>query len=211
MVRLAGLLLAGGTASRFGSDKALVAVGEETLLDRAAGCLRVACDGPVVVASGDGVARPGVGDRQVADRVAGGGPLSAIAAGLLDLRAGADRVAVLAVDHLAPSPDLLRLLADQPGRWSCALAEVGGRRQPLHAVWSTSIADEVVAAVDDGVRSVLRWLDQRDDVVVVGEEALRDAGIDLGAVDDVDRPEDLPEELQGDLPDEGSGPARPSV
>lgn len=189
---LAGLLLAGGRSRRFGSDKALAEVDGRSLLRRAEACLREVCEGPLVVASGDGRARPGVGDRQVADLVPDGGPLSAIGAGLADLHDDADRVAVLAVDHLDPSPALLRLLAEQPGRWSCALAEVGGRRQPLHAVWSTAVAGEVAIAVDAGVRGVLQWLDGRDDVVVVGEEALRAAGVPLVAIRDVDRPGDLP-------------------
>lgn len=188
---LAGLLLAGGRSRRFGSDKALAELGGRSMLHRAETCLREACDGPLVVASGDGRSRPGVGDRQVADLVPDGGPLSAIGAGLADLHDAADRVAVLAVDHVTPSPALLRLLADQPGRWSCALAEVGGRRQPLHAVWSTTVADEVAAAVDAGLRGVLQWLDGRDDVVVVPEAALVAAGIPPRATLDADTPEDL--------------------
>lgn len=192
MDALAGLLLAGGTSSRFGSDKALAVVDGMTLLDRAVACLRTVCDGPLVVASGDGTCRPGVGDRQVADRIADAGPLSAIAAGLADLCDDAERVAVLAVDHVAPSPDLLRLLAGRPGTWSVALAVVGGRRQPLQAVWSTAVAPTLARAVDDGERSVLRWLDGRSDVEVVPEQQLRAAGIPPTATRDVDRPDDLP-------------------
>lgn len=193
MGRLGGLLLAGGASRRFGTDKALVEVDGVTLLARAEQCLRTACDGPVVVASGDGADRPGVGDRQVADRVPGAGPLSAIAAGLGDLRGEVERVAVLAVDHLAPSADLLHLLAAQPGEWACALAEVDARLQPLHAVWSTSVADDVAAAVDRGELGVLQWLDGRDDVVVVPEAVLRTAGIPPAVAHDADVPGDLPQ------------------
>lgn len=189
---LGGLLLAGGTSSRFGRDKALARVQGETLLARAEHCLRTVCDGPVVVASGDGEARPGVGDRQVADRVRGAGPLSALAAGLEDLAANVEHVAVLAVDHVAPSADLLRLLATQPGTWSCAVAEVGGRLQPLHAVWSTHVAAELDAAVTAGERSVVAWLAARNDVVVVDEGVLRAAGIPVEVTADADTPGDLP-------------------
>lgn len=192
MGRLGGLLLAGGTSRRLGTDKALVEVGGVSLLARAEQCLRTVCDGPVVVASGDGEARPGAGDRQVADRVAESGPLSAIAAGLEDLRGEVERVAVLAVDHLAPSAALLRLLADQPGEWACAMAEVGGRRQPLQAVWSTRVADDVAATVDRGELGVLQWLDGRGDVVVVPEAVLRTAGIPPAVASDIDVPGDLP-------------------
>lgn len=188
---MAGLLLAGGASSRFGSDKALAEVDGTTLLDRAVACLRAACDGPVVVASGDGRGRPGIGDRQVADLVAGAGPLSAVAAGLADLRDEASHVAVLAVDHVAPSADLLGLLARQPGEWSVALPRVGGRWQPLHAVWTTATAPALAAAVVGGERSVLAWLRGRDDVLVVDEGVLLRAGISPTATRDVDRPEDL--------------------
>lgn len=189
---LGGLLLAGGRSRRFGSDKAVVEVGGTTLIDRAVACLRDACDGPVLVASGDGTSRPGVGDGQVADLVAGAGPLSAIGAGLAALGEVVPRVAVLAVDHVAPSADLLRLLAAQPGTWSCAVTEVGGRLQPLHAVWSTHVAGELDAAVAEGQRSVLTWLSGREDVVVVDEVALRVAGIPPEVTADADTPGDLP-------------------
>lgn len=190
--RLGGLLLAGGGSSRFGSDKALAEVDGATLLDRAEACLRAVCDGPVLVASGDGASRPGVGDGQVADLVAGAGPLSAIAAGLERLEGVAAHTAVLAVDHVSPSADLLRLLVAQPGAWSCAVAEVGGQLQPLHAVWSTHVADDLAAAVTAGERSVLGWLDERDDVIVVGEVALRVVGIPPEVTADADTPGDLP-------------------
>lgn len=189
---LAGLLLAGGRARRFGSDKALAEVDGETLLARAEACLRTACDGPVLVASGDGAARPGVGDGQVADLVPDAGPLGAIAAGLTALAEQVEHVAVLAVDHVRPSAQLLGLLAAQPGPWSCALAEVDGRLQPLHAVWSTTIAEELVAAVESGQRSVLDWLAGREDVVVVPPVLLRAAGVPLEAIVDADTPDDLP-------------------
>lgn len=191
---MGGLLLAGGRSSRFGSDKAVATVHGVTLLDRAVACLRAACDGPLVVASGDGRSRPGVGDRQVADLVTDGGPLSAIAAGLTALVDEVPRVAVLAVDHLDPSPDLLRLLAARHGgsSTSVALAEVDGRLQPLQAVWSTALAGDVVSAVRGGARSVVRWLEDRDDVLVVAADDLVRAGIQPSVIRDVDRPSDLP-------------------
>lgn len=188
---LGGVLLTGGRSSRFGEDKALVRVGGERLLDRALEALRDACDGPVVIANGDGTAVEGGEHRAVADVVAGAGPLAGIAAGLGALRGTCTAAAVLAVDHLAPSAALLRLLADARGDAECALAVVGGRPQPLHAVWRVDAADAIAAAVRAGERGVLRWLDGRA-VVRLGEEQLRRAGVDPGATRDVDEPGDLP-------------------
>lgn len=197
MQGLGGLLLAGGRSVRFGSDKAHAIVDGTTLLDRAVACLREVCDGPVLVASGDGTSRPGVGDEQVADRIPDAGPLSALAAGLDALSSRCDRVAVLAVDHLAPSPQLLGLLDAQPGVWDVALAIVGGRRQPLHAIWSTAVGPALADAVDDGQRSVLRWLDGRGGVVEIAEQELLAAGIRPSATGDVDTPDDLPPTRRG--------------
>ena len=109
--RLAGLVLAGGWARRFGSDKLLVEVEGVSLVDRAVAACRAVCDGPVLAASGDGRRRPGVADGQVADLVDDGGPLAAVAAGLCALRSH-EAVAVVAGDHVGPSPALLAVLAE---------------------------------------------------------------------------------------------------
>lgn len=192
MATLAGLVLAGGASSRFGADKALAVVDGVTLLDRAVACLRAVCDGPVVIASGDGRSRVGVGDRQVPDLVADAGPLSAIAAGLEDVREEARHVAVLAVDHVAPSAELFDLLAARAGSRACVAIERDGRLQPLHAVWSTAVADDLATAVEEGARGVIRWLRSRDDLEVVGDDELAAAGIDPVATVDADVPGDLP-------------------
>lgn len=196
--RLGGLVLAGGGSTRFGSDKALAVVDGTTLLDRAIACLREVCGGPVLVASGAGGSRYGVGDGEVADVDGAVGPLAGIAAGLEALADDTAAVAVLAVDHVTPSAALLRLLAaageEAPGPVSCALVEADGWPQPLHAVWSTTVADELGTAVRTGERSPTAWLARRDDVVVVGEATLQAAGIDPAVTQDVDAPDDLPDE-----------------
>jgi molybdopterin-guanine dinucleotide biosynthesis protein A len=76
---LTGILLAGGTSSRFGSPKALAEYEGETLVDRAWRLLGEVCDERLVVGPG-GLADPGTG------------PVAAIAAGL---RAATRDVAVV--------------------------------------------------------------------------------------------------------------------
>lgn len=191
--RLAGLVLVGGSSTRFGRDKALEVVDGRSLLEHAVACLRTVCDGRVLVASGDGRSRPGVADGEVADVRGARGPLAGIAAGLAALRTEAPAVAVLAVDHPAPSAALLRSLARRRGDAACALAVVDGWRQPLHAVWATAIAPTVVGAVADGVAGPLPFLDGRTDVVEVDAAELGAEAIDAAAATrDVDTPGDLP-------------------
>jgi molybdopterin-guanine dinucleotide biosynthesis protein A len=149
---LTGILLVGGTSSRFGSPKELAEYEGETLADRAWRLLGEVCDERLAVGPG-GVADPGTG------------PVAAIAAGL---RSAAHEVAVvIPVDMPLLSPAALRLLAGacrdaavaQAGPLPCAVArrtlpafETGERR--LRTVLDgldtarVELEDEVLANVN---------------------------------------------------------------
>jgi len=126
--RLTGLLLVGGSSSRFGSPKELAEYEGETLADRAWRLLGEVCDERLAVGRG-GLTDPGTG------------PVAAIAVGL---RAASHEVAVvIPVDMPLLTAPALRLLADacreaavaQAGPLPCAVArstlpafETGERR-----------------------------------------------------------------------------------
>ena len=126
--RLTGILLVGGSSSRFGSPKELAQFEGETLVDRAWRLLGEACDERLAVGR-DGLVDPGTG------------PVAAIAVGL---RAAAHELAVvIPVDMPLLTPDALRLLVAacrdaavaQAGPLPCAVArhtlsafETGERR-----------------------------------------------------------------------------------
>src|SRR5918912_556717 len=100
----AGLLLTGGASRRMGTDKALIEVGGQRLVDRAADVLSAVAD-PVVEVGPGWSHLPAVREDPP-----GSGPLAALAAGAAALRAaGHDGpVLVLAVDmHRVPA-ELLR-------------------------------------------------------------------------------------------------------
>ncbi|HWD09331.1 MAG TPA: molybdenum cofactor guanylyltransferase, partial [Actinomycetota bacterium] len=110
---LSGVILAGGGSRRMGRDKAVLVYEGEPLVVRVARRLASVCD-DVVVASGDGarLGDLGPGLAQVADALAGAGPLAGIVAGLEAARQAL--VAVVAVDM----PDLdTALLSDLASRW----------------------------------------------------------------------------------------------
>lgn len=151
MDALSGLVLAGGASRRMGTDKALIEVGGETLAARAVRTLRALCS-EVLVASGDGVRLPGVGDRQVADVLPGAGPLAGVVAGLD--AAAHDLVAVTAVDLPYASSAVLRLLACAGSGEPAVVPRVDGRLQPLHAVYARSAAGPLRAFLESGERSV---------------------------------------------------------
>jgi molybdenum cofactor guanylyltransferase len=118
---LSGILLVGGSSTRFGSPKALAELEGETLAERAWRLLGEVCDERIAVGRCDGLPFPTLAD-------AGTGPVAAIAAGL---GAAARKVAVvIPVDMPLLTPDALRLLARacrdaavaQAGPLPCAVA-----------------------------------------------------------------------------------------
>lgn len=126
------IVLAGGASSRMGGDdKALIDVGESTLLERALAAVRDAATVVVV-----GPVRPTT--REVVftrESPAGAGPAAALAQGLSVVRLG--RVVVVAVDVPFAAPAVGRLLAALPGHEAAMLVDSSGRRQPLLAAYDT--------------------------------------------------------------------------
>lgn len=160
---MSGVVLAGGASRRMGTEKAFVTVDGETFLQRTIGRLRRAGAAPVVVATGT-AGRLGPlpeADGEVADdeRHRGEGPLAGLLAALRT--SPAEHVAVLAVDLVDASPDLLRWLRDQwrPGDVALLPVDATGRPQPLHAVVGRVVAPAIADALAAGERRVLRVLE----------------------------------------------------
>lgn len=185
--RLSGVVLAGGASRRMGCDKALIDFGGEPLAARVARRLAEACD-DVVVASGDGRRLGWLGLAQVADAVPGAGPLAGIVAGLESARG--PLVAVVAVDMPYVHAGVLAALAQAWGGEPAVIPLVGGRLEPLHAVYCTSSAGDLRALLEAGQRSVreaLRVLGAR--VVPAADLAGGDPGCRFAL--SLNRPEDL--------------------
>ena len=118
---LTGILLVGGSSSRFGSPKALARLEGETLAERAWRLLGEVCAERIAVGRSDGLPLDTLEDP-------GTGPVAAIAAGLRN--ATHDVVVVVPVDMPLLTGEALRLLADacrdaavaQAGPLPCAVA-----------------------------------------------------------------------------------------
>ena len=143
---LTGILLVGGSSSRFGSPKELARFEGETLGERAWRLLGEACDEQLVVGPG-GLPDPGTG------------PVAAIAAGL---RAATRELAIVVpVDMPLLTPDALLLLARacrdaavaQNGPLPCAVA-----RSALPAF---ERGERRLRTVLDGLETVRVKLDER--------------------------------------------------
>lgn len=155
-----GVVLAGGLARRLGGrDKALVRLGGETLLARAAARLAPQCPaGLVVSANGDAdrlaTALPVLPDP-LPDRP---GPLAGLLAAL-DFAARRPDVALVltsAVDVPFVPADLARRLAAARSETGAAVAcaASGGRLHPVQALWPVTLRDDLRRALAAGERRV---------------------------------------------------------
>lgn len=138
-----GCVLAGGQASRFGSDKALAQLGGHTLLTRAVDALSGWCEHVVVVGREVAPAptlpdwpRPGMG------------PLGGIAAALhLARDEGYDAVLTCGVDSAVLPDNLPGLLGPAPAY----LAD-----QPVIGLWPVSAAETIAAILTSPGRHSMR-------------------------------------------------------
>ncbi|MBJ7593982.1 MAG: molybdenum cofactor guanylyltransferase [Candidatus Dormibacteraeota bacterium] len=184
---LAGLVLCGGRSRRMGSDKALLVVEGERLVDRAARRLGSVAD-PVLLACG---ARPLTvrGCRGITDAAGDCGPLAGIVAGL---RASPHALtAVVAVDMPWLDTELLARIADTWCTDEDALVPLSpSGLEPLHAVYARSALPAMEEALRDGrlrLRAVLEHLRVRmvDVAAVFGNERASRFAVNLNTSDDL--------------------------
>jgi nicotine blue oxidoreductase len=184
---IAGLVLAAGGGSRYGSPKALVRLHGRLLVERAAELLAAGgCDPVLVVlgAAADEVRAAAVLPGPVVlnpDWATGMG--SSLRAGLAALPAAADAVVVTLVDTPGLGPEAVRRLVAAGWATGAAQATYGGRRGHPVLLGRTVIRE--VAAAATGDRGAGPWL-------AAHPERVRLVPCDgTGDPRDVDVPDDL--------------------
>lgn len=171
---VAGIVLAGGRSSRFGSDKASALLLGRPLLAWVATAL-AAHAGTLVVAAAEGQPLPlldlPVPVIVVRDETPAFGPIGGLAAALAVT--GATRALVAPCDAPLVRPAVLGLLLDSLGDADAACAEVGGRLQPLLAAVAVAPVGAAMGAAMAGglgrVVDVFRSLK----LTVVTEDVIR--------------------------------------
>lgn len=160
-----GLVLAGGLARRMGGgDKALLKVGDESILDRVLARLAPQCTGVILNANGDPKRFARFGLPVVPDDIPDfAGPLAGILAGLDWAAANAGRI-----DWIASVPgdcpfvprDLVarlhqaRIEAGMP----LACAKSGDWRHPVAGLWPVSLRGDLrKALMDEGLHKIEIW------------------------------------------------------
>ena len=174
-----GVILAGGLATRMGGgDKGLLEIGGAPLLQRVIDRLEPQVAGVALNANGDPDRFESYGLPVLPDSIAGfPGPLAGVLAGL-DWAAeqGADSIVTVAADtpffpcDLVPQLLLAAEDAPHPLALACtprsgeeALKSGGGKRlnrHPTFGLWPVGLADDLRAALEDGLRKVVLWTDR---------------------------------------------------
>ena len=160
-----GLVLAGGQARRMGGgDKALIRIGEATILERVLTRLAPACAGIVLNANGDPARFARFGLPVISDDVAGfAGPLAGILAGL-DWAAShvpdIDWVVSVPGDCPFLPRDLVQRLhaARRDAGTPLACAHSGAWRHPVVGLWRVSLRHDLRhALVEEDLRKIEVW------------------------------------------------------
>lgn len=168
-MKLLGAVLAGGQASRFGSDKALAEIGGHSLLSLAVDALVPWCDTVVVVGRSEAPTST-LPDWPRPDM----GPLGGIAAALRLARTdGFDAVLTVGVDSPGLPADLLERLLPAPAYLA---------NQPVIGLWPVGADEAIMEILNGDGRHSLRALAERTGA----------RPVDLGAaVSNVNTPDDL--------------------
>ena len=184
-----GVILAGGLARRMGGgDKALLELGQATLLDQVIERIRPQVPELALNANGDAARFARFGLPVLPDGIAGyPGPLAGVLAGL-DWAAeeGAETIVTVAADTpFFPSDLVARLRAAVDGRpLKLALAATPDGRHPTFGLWPVALRDDLRAALNNGLRKVVQWTDGHG----AGEAMFDDCGDPFF---NVNTPEDL--------------------
>jgi molybdopterin-guanine dinucleotide biosynthesis protein A len=191
--RTLGLVLAGGLARRMGGgDKARIAVGEQSILDRVLDRLRPQCARLVLNANGDPARFADTGLPVVPDDVPGfAGPLVGILAGL-------DWTAAQGIDWMVSVPgdcpflpgDLVarleaaRLAAGTP----LACARSGDWRHPVVGLWPVSLRGDLRhALVQEDLRKIEVWTGRHGVAIAEWPDAPYDPFFNVNTPEDAQR------------------------
>ena len=187
-----GIILAGGRATRMGGgDKGMLEIGGQSIFARVIARIDEHVADLAINANGDPTRLAPLGLPVVADSIAGQpGPLAGILAGLDWGRSvGASHVVTLAADTPFFPEDLVGRLMGARGQHTIVMAETPSGRHPTFGLWSTSLADKLRAAINDGTRKVVAFSDAQPNTTVFFEDD--DAFFNVNSPDDLTLAEGL--------------------
>jgi molybdopterin-guanine dinucleotide biosynthesis protein A len=166
---IVGVVLAGGSSSRMGTDKALLPLAGAPIITYAARSLSEVCS-EVIVASGDQGRYSFLGLREIFDVFKDSGPLAGIHSALLEARD--HPVFVIACDLPFVNRELVEFVIDSGNLTRTRVASAEGRIQPLFGLYDPKILTHLEHCLRTRELSVLKALAGYEHDVVVIEPSL---------------------------------------
>jgi molybdopterin-guanine dinucleotide biosynthesis protein A len=187
------VILAGGQGRRMGGmNKALLTFGDETFIERQLQVAKEVSDEIIIVANDREISTLFQNEstvRVIPDIFIGEGPLAGLHAGLA--AASNSVIWLLGCDQPflnAAAAQLLHNRMVDGGNFQAALPLIGGRPQPLHAVYRKEVGDIVESLLISGERRFIALLDHFAWYGIEEQEFI-EHGISLRFADDIDTPE----------------------
>ncbi|MCP4172511.1 MAG: molybdenum cofactor guanylyltransferase [Fuerstiella sp.] len=205
----AAIVLCGGKSLRMGTDKALVRLGGETLLQRCCRLISKSAD-PVVVVSSPSQVLPELAQRILVteDHLPGEGPLTGLLAGLRQIRRrvpfGDFPIWVGSCDAPFVNVGVINAMVWKLGEFDAVAVRHRGRINPHSAVYRLSVIETVERVVMSGERRATAILDHLS-LKTVESTVLHEIDPDLAFLCNLNTAEDL-ERARARLGKESSGP-----
>lgn len=194
--QISAIIVAGGRGSRMGRSKAMLDFGGEPMLARIVTHLRRHIDDVVIVAAPESIENLRIEAsvvRIIRDEIAFQGPADALRRGLKDV---AGEIAfACSCDLPLLNADVAIALAAMLENFDAVIPEIGGRIQPLHAVYRTRCADALEAIAARGEKRLVAIADAVN-ARVVGERELRAIDPELRSFFNVNTPDDYARALR---------------
>ena len=179
---ISGIILCGGRSTRMGRDKASVAFGDETMLDRITRIVGTVADELIVV---------GRRDQEVStvhDRVEDEGPLEGIATGLAASKT--DLNIVVACDMPLISPAVLHALIDAIGDHEACVGVIEDQVRPFPGIYRAELKDAAASLLASGERRVTALL-AKSRLRAISSDELRRVDPDLDTYTGCNTPDEL--------------------
>ncbi|MBC8017032.1 MAG: formate dehydrogenase accessory sulfurtransferase FdhD [Verrucomicrobia bacterium] len=149
---MTGAILAGGTSSRMGTNKALLKVGETALIEQMYRTL-AAIFHEVIIVTNSPEKYAFIPCRKVADIYPGAGSIAGLHAAIA--HSTSEQVFVTACDMPFINEELIRTLCGMRGDLDAVIPFSEGGQEPLHAVYGRSSLAEIQSALERGERKIL--------------------------------------------------------
>lgn len=188
------LILAGGKSSRMGSDKALLAIGGDTILGHIVRRLKPQVSEITLNAPEDFPNLLGL--RHLPDKIDGQiGPLAGVLSGLRDIEArglGAGHILTVPSDSPFVPHDLVARLAGASNNADAIVITASdGRNHPVFGLWPMSIADDLERWLTDPQNRRIKAFFERHPVVTVEFSMIETRNGLLDPFFNINTPQDL--------------------